>query len=92
MEIKILELESNKVRIVVVGEGHTFMNTLVDEIVQDSEVDVARYNVEYHFSDPEILVTTYGTRDPLDAIKDACRRLAEQCDIQIDMIETASTT
>lgn len=92
MEIKILELESNKVRIVVVGEGHTFMNTLVDEIVQDSEVDVARYNVEYHFSDPELLVTTYGNRDPIDAIKDACRRLAEQCDIQIDMIETASTT
>ena len=89
MEIKVLELESNKVRILVVGEGHTFMNALIDEIIKDSEVDVARYHMEYHFSDPELLVTTYGKREPLDAIKDACRRLSGHCDTLIDVIEAA---
>lgn len=91
MEIKIFELESNKARIVIVGEGHTFMNALVDEILKDSEVDVARYHLEFDFSDPELLVTTYGNREPLDAIKDACRRLAEECDTLIDEIEAAPT-
>jgi DNA-directed RNA polymerase subunit L len=79
MNIKILELEKNKARLVVSGEGHTFMNTLTEEILTDPGVDVARYLIKFQFSDPELLVTTKGDRDPLAAIKDACTRLSGYC-------------
>ncbi len=79
MNIKILELEKNKARLIIAGEGHTFMNTLTEEILTDPGVDVARYLIKFQFSDPELLVTTKGDRDPLAAIKDACTRLSGYC-------------
>ncbi|MDI6718693.1 MAG: DNA-directed RNA polymerase subunit L [Methanomicrobiales archaeon] len=80
MEIKVLELNENRARILFVGEGHTFMNLLASEILKDPEVDVARYRMEYQFSDPELLVTTRGSRNPVSAIRDACSRIAAECD------------
>jgi DNA-directed RNA polymerase subunit L len=80
MNIKLLELEKDKARLIIQGEGHTFMNTLTDEILKDPDVDVARYIIEFQFSDPELLVTTNGRKDPLDVISDACGRVSGQCD------------
>lgn len=80
MNIKILELERDKTRIIFHGEGHTFMNALTEEILQDPDVDIARYTIEFQFSDPELLVTTNGKKDPLIAIKEACQRLSGYCD------------
>jgi DNA-directed RNA polymerase subunit L len=80
MNIKLLELEKDKARLIIQGEGHTFMNTLTEEILKDPDVDVARYVIEFQFSDPELLVTTNGKKDPLDVIRDACARVAGYCD------------
>ncbi|MCP1662697.1 MAG: DNA-directed RNA polymerase subunit L [Methanocalculus sp. MSAO_Arc1] len=80
MNIKILELEKNKIRMVLVGEKHTFMNLLEDEIIKDPSVNVGKYVVEYQFSDPELLVTTDGTKDPLTVIREACERINRSCD------------
>jgi DNA-directed RNA polymerase subunit L len=80
MNIKILELGKRKARLIIEGEGHTFMNALTEEILRDPEVDVAKYLIKFQFSDPELLVTTRGDRDPLEAVKDACSRLSEYCD------------
>ena len=41
MNIKVLELEEDKARLVIQGEGHTFMNLLTQEILKDPDVDVA---------------------------------------------------
>ena len=79
MNIKILELEKNKARLIIQGEGHTFMNVLTEEILKDPDVDVARYLVKFQFSDPELLVTTRGNRDPLAVVRDACGRLEGCC-------------
>ena len=79
MNIKILELDENKVRLVIVGEGHTFMNLLTEEILRDPEVDVARYVIKFQFSDPELLVTTNGKKSPLAAVQEACERLSGYC-------------
>ncbi len=49
MNIKILELENKKVRLLVQGEGHTFMNVLTEEILRDPDVDIARYTIEFQF-------------------------------------------
>jgi DNA-directed RNA polymerase subunit L len=80
MIVKVLELENNKARLVIQGEGHTFMNALTDEILRDPSVDVAKYLIEFQFSEPELLITTKGKKDPLVVIKDACKRLSKNCD------------
>jgi DNA-directed RNA polymerase subunit L len=87
MIVKVLELEKNKARLVLQGEGHTFMNALTDEILRDPSVDVATYIIEFQFSDPELLVTTKGRKDPLIVVRDACRRLSKNCDKLIKELE-----
>jgi DNA-directed RNA polymerase subunit L len=79
MIVKVLDLEKDKVRLVIQGEGHTFMNALVEEILTDSDVDVAKYVIEFQFSDPELLVTTKGKKNPLPIIKKACKRISGHC-------------
>ena len=79
MIVKVLELEKDKARLSIQGEGHTFMNALVEEILRDPDVDVARYVIEFQFSDPELLVTTKGKKNPLPVIKKACKRISGHC-------------
>jgi DNA-directed RNA polymerase subunit L len=86
MNIKILELGKNKARLVIQGEGHTFMNLLTEEILKDPDVDVAKYLIKFQFSEPELLVTTRGDRDPIAVVKDACGRLSGSCDELLDKI------
>jgi DNA-directed RNA polymerase subunit L len=80
MIVKVLDLEKDKVRLILKGEGHTFMNALVEEILSDPDVDVAKYMIEFQFSDPELLVTTKGKKNALPIIKKACRRISGHCD------------
>ena len=80
MIVKVLELEKDKARLIILGEGHTFMNALVEEILHDPDVDVAKYVIEFQFSDPELLVTTKGKKNPLKIIKKACKRISDHCD------------
>jgi DNA-directed RNA polymerase subunit L len=80
MIVKVLDLEKDKVRLILKGEGHTFMNALVEEILSDPDVDVAKYMIEFQFSDPELLVTTKGKKNALPIIKKACRRISGHSD------------
>jgi DNA-directed RNA polymerase subunit L len=80
MIVKVLELEKDKVRLKIEGQGHTFMNALVEELLGDSDVDVARYMIEFQFSDPELLVTTKGKKNPVPIIRKACKRITGNCD------------
>ncbi|WP_067046988.1 DNA-directed RNA polymerase subunit L [Methanofollis ethanolicus] len=91
MDVKILEREEDKVRMVLKGEGHTFMNALVEEILTDLSVDVARYEIKYQFSDPELLVTTRGGKDPITVILEACARTNAQCDELLAQIRAQKT-
>ncbi len=79
MIVKVLDLEKDKVRLIIKGEGHTFMNALVEELLNDPDVDVAKYMIEFQFSDPELLVTTKGKKNPLSMIKKACKRISGHC-------------
>ena len=79
MIVKVLDLEKDKVRLIIQGEGHTFMNALVEELLSDPDVDVAKYMIEFQFSDPELLVTTKGKKNPIPVIKKACKRISGHC-------------
>ena len=90
MNIKILELTDRKVRMLLEGEGHTFLNALVNEILLDPDVDVAKYKLEFEFSDPELLVTTLGKKKPLVIIDEACSRIIQYCnELSKNIIESA---
>ncbi|MDD1671028.1 MAG: DNA-directed RNA polymerase subunit L [Methanomicrobiales archaeon] len=88
MEIKILELTKDRARIAFVGEGHTFMNLLTDEVLKDPAVDVARYTMEYQHSDPEFFITT-KKKDPVKVLREACRRISGYCDEILEEIKGA---
>lgn len=82
MKLKITELEKDKIRMVVEGEGHTFMNVLTEEILLDPAVDVAKYEIKFQFSDPELLVTIKPgcDKNPVDVIKEAAQHITGRCD------------
>ncbi len=82
MKLKIIELEKDKIRIVLEGEGHTIVNALVDEILADPEVDVAKYVIKYQFSDPELLVTMKpgSVKEPITVIREAAQHMIDRCD------------
>jgi len=79
MIVKVLELEKDKAHLVIQGQGHTFMNALIEELVHDPDIDVARYTIEFQFSDPELFVTTKGKKSPIPLIKKACKRISGHC-------------
>jgi len=79
MDIKIIELEADKVRISFAGENHTYLNALTNKILSDPVVDVASYDFRYHFVDPTLLVTTSGGADPVAAIIRAAKTIAADC-------------
>ncbi len=79
MNITVLELNEDKVKIALIGQGHTFMNALISEIQKDPTVDVANYIIEFQFSDPILTVTTHEKKDPVAPILAACTRLSTSC-------------
>lgn len=89
MIVKVLDLEKDKVRLIIKGEGHTFMNALVEELLNDPDIDVAKYMIEFQFSDPELLVTTKNKKNPLPIIKKACRRISGRCDDLIRVLKNS---
>jgi DNA-directed RNA polymerase subunit L len=89
MDVTVLEIKDNKVRLVLNREGHTFANAIVNELLNDPDVDVAKYTMEFQFSEPELLVTTKGQRKPLDAIREAADRIVKNCDDLLDSLEKA---
>ncbi|QSZ67479.1 DNA-directed RNA polymerase subunit L [Methanofollis aquaemaris] len=91
MDIKILEREEDKVRMVLKGQGHTFMNALAEELLSDPSVDVAKYTILFQFSEPELFVTTRDGKDPIVAVQEACARLTSQCDELLEQVRAQST-
>jgi DNA-directed RNA polymerase subunit L len=84
MNITVLELSEDKVKISLTGQGHTFMTALISEIQKDPSVDVANYIIEFQFSDPILTVTTHDMKDPVAPILAACSRLSSSCQSLLD--------
>ncbi|MDD1725024.1 MAG: DNA-directed RNA polymerase subunit L [Methanospirillum sp.] len=87
MNITVLELGEDIVRISLAGQGHTFMNALKTEILSDPTVDVANYVIEFQFSDPVLTVTTLNKADPIKPIMDACKRISGNCEDLLSSLE-----
>ncbi|HMK46725.1 MAG TPA: DNA-directed RNA polymerase subunit L [Methanocella sp.] len=81
MDIKIIHKTDTEIRVEIKGETHTMMNALKSCLLQDSAVTVATYDIEFPgISDPVLFVRTDKSEDPIDAIKGATKKLADECD------------
>ncbi|MBS3097981.1 DNA-directed RNA polymerase subunit L [Candidatus Woesearchaeota archaeon] len=75
MEIKVIEDKKNRIIIEFGDRDHTFCNVLKNELVNDSHVKIAGYNVKHPLvGKPQIIVETDGA-DPRRALTDAAERL-----------------
>lgn len=87
MEVKIIEMDENFVKLSIKGEDHTFLNILQHNLLQDDDVEVAKYTISHPLIGiPEIYVRT-KSKNPIDALKEANERTAQQCDELISMIK-----
>ena len=78
MELKILEDKKNILRFELKGEGHTLCNALKHELIADSNVEYATYNIAHPLIGiPEIIVKT-KKGSPKDAIAKAISRLKKK--------------
>lgn len=78
MEIDLLEEEGKKLKIKVIGEGHSFCNALRKELHQDENVEMAAYNIDHPLvAEPVMHVKTSDDGSPREALIKASDSLAE---------------
>ncbi|AEA47705.1 RpoL/Rpb11 RNA polymerase subunit family protein [Archaeoglobus veneficus] len=86
MEVKIIEMGDDFVRLLVKGEDHTFLNLLQHYLLEDEDVVVAKYHISHPLvGEPELFVRTNG-KNPLDAIKEANEKIAKYCEELISQL------
>ncbi len=86
MEVKIVELGDDYVKMIVKGEEHTYLNLLQHYLLEDEKVVVARYNIPHPLvGEPELYVKTKDV-SPIDAIKRANEKIIEVCRLIADQI------
>ena len=47
MEIKVIEQSKGKLEIEIIGEDHTLLNSVKEELTKDNSVKIATYKVEH---------------------------------------------
>ncbi|WP_456467730.1 RpoL/Rpb11 RNA polymerase subunit family protein [Archaeoglobus sp.] len=86
MEVKIVEIGEDFVKLILKGEEHTYLNLLQHYLVEDEDVVVARYNISHPLvGEPQLYVRTNG-KNPLEAIKRANEKIIEACNTLIEQI------
>ncbi|RUM32913.1 MAG: DNA-directed RNA polymerase subunit L [Archaeoglobus sp.] len=87
MEVKVVEIGKDYVKLVVKGEDHTFLNLLQHYLLEDEDVLIAKYNVSHPLvGEPELFVRT-ERKNPVEAIKRANEKIIEACKELIEKIE-----
>ncbi len=85
MEIKILALDKESMKLELVGEDHTFANALRKELWNNPNVKLAGYNIEHPLvSNPVLVVDGNGKEDPKKMLLKAVEGLRKK---NLDLIE-----
>ena len=86
MEVKIVEIGDNFLRMKIKGEEHTHLNLLQHYLAEDENVVVARYNIPHPLvGEPELYVRTNG-ENPLEVIRRANKKIIDACNVLIGQI------
>lgn len=78
MEVELLEREGTKIKVKIIGEGHSFSNALRKKLHEDERIETAAYNIEHPLlSHPVLHVKTSERKSPKRAIIRAAKNLAD---------------
>lgn len=82
MELRVIELTDEELRIEIAGEGHTFMNVLKGTLLESEDVAAATYDVNPEQSggqtEPILSIKTEGGAEPLNVLEDAAEKVSEK--------------
>ena len=86
MEVKIVEIGDNFVKMIIKGEDHTYLNLLQHYLAEDKDVVIAKYNIPHPLvGEPELYVRTNGA-NPLEVIRRANEKIIEVCNSLLEQI------
>lgn len=78
MEVELLDKEGTKMKVKIIGEGHTFANVIRKKLHEDERTETAAYNIEHPLlSDPIMHVKTAKRTSPKRALIRASDSLSE---------------
>ncbi len=75
VEIKVLEISEDYLKLMIKGEDHTYLNLLQHELVGDEGVLLAKYNILHPLKDEAELIVRTSGKSPIEAIKEANERI-----------------
>jgi DNA-directed RNA polymerase subunit L len=80
MDLKIIKKTDDEISIEFTGEGHTLLNLLRTELLEDERVMLATYDTKFPVMDnPIFRLKTVGS-DPVAVLRDAASKIIGQCD------------
>jgi DNA-directed RNA polymerase subunit L len=80
MEVKVIEMGEDYIKLLIKGEDHTFLNLLQHHLLEDESVVVAKYHISHPLvGEPELYVKTNG-KSPIEAIKEANEKIVRECE------------
>ena len=80
MNLKIITKTENEAVIEFVGEGHTILNLLRTELLDDKRVVMATYDTKFPVMDNPVFRLITNGSDPIIILKEATSRIIDQCD------------
>ncbi len=87
MEVKVVEMSENYVKLEIRGEDHTYLNLLQHYLLEDEDVEIAKYVVPHPLQDRAELIVKTKNKNPLEAIRDANEKIVSACDELLDQIK-----
>lgn len=78
MKINVLEQEKNKLSIEIIGEDHTFCNSIRKELWNDKDVEIAGYSIEHPLVSSPVLTIETEKKDPKKVLESAVKRLKDR--------------
>ena len=88
MEVKFLEDTKEKLKIEIMGEGHTLCNPLVKELWNDKSVEIAGYNIDHSLvSNPILIVQSNNAKISLKKAIEGLSKKVKQFDEKFKKIK-----
>jgi len=79
MEIKILSIDKNSLKLELIGEDHTFANAIRNQLWANKDVKLAGYNIEHPLiSNPILMLEGDGKQDPKKLVLKAAEELKKK--------------
>jgi DNA-directed RNA polymerase subunit L len=90
MDLKIIKKTADEISIEFSGEGHTLLNLLRTELLEDERVTLATYDTKFPVMDNPIFRLKTVDADPVAVLRDAASRIISQCDEFSSQFATAA--